>query len=233
MSKTVQLFNLQQIDTQLDNAHARLQEIDTALKSDAALKKAGKDADRAQKASQLAQLDLKRAEEEVLAQQSKIDNNQKTLYSGSVTNPKELEDLQNEAAALQRFLAVLEDRQLEKMIAFEEAESVHQAAQATLESVTEQVAQQNVELTKEQTEIRSQAGALEIDREKAVSEIDEESLNIYLNLRQSRHGLAVAVVKGKVCSACGAALTAAHAQAVRSPNTIHTCSSCKRILYAN
>lgn len=232
MSQTFQLYILQQIDTKLDNAHARLQEIDAALKSDAALKRAEKKTANAKSVLQKAQLALKRAEEEVQEQQNKIANNQKTLYSGSVTNPKELEDLQNEAEALKRYLQVLEDRQLEKMIAFEEAESAHQAAEDNLGAVQQQVAQEHAELGGEQSQLQTQAAELEIEREKAVAQVDEEALKTYNKLRQSRHGLAVSLVENGICTACGATLTAAQAQAVRSPSKINTCSSCGRVQYS-
>lgn len=231
MSQPFQLYSLQQIDTKLDNAHTRLQEIDAALKDNAALKQAEKEAAAAKTSYQKAQLELKRAEEEVQVQQTKITNNQKTLYSGSVTNPKELEDLQNEAEALKRFLSVLEDRQLEKMIAFEEAESAHQAAAENLASVEQQVVQQQAELGGEQSQTKARVVELETEREKAAAQVEEAAMQTYNKLRQSRHGLAVAAVEDNVCTACGAALTAAQAQAVRSPSKISTCSSCGRILY--
>ena len=142
MSQPVQLYNLQQIDTKLDKTRARLKEIEIALNEDAVIRNAQQEATTVEGNYQTAQKELKRAEDEVQSQHQKIKNNQKTLYGGSVKNPKELEDLQNEAEALKRYLSVLEDRQLEKMIAFEEAEAAYNASQTNLAEVEEQVAQQ-------------------------------------------------------------------------------------------
>lgn len=231
MSQPIQLYNLQQIDTKLDKTHARLKEIEIALSEDAVLINAQQEATTAEGNYQTAQKELKRAEDEVQSQQQKIKNNQKTLYSGRVKNPKELEDLQNEAEALKRYLSVLEDRQLEKMIAFEEADAAYKASQTNLAEVEEQVAQQNIDLTKEQKELLEFINKLESKREQAVAGIESEEMATYTQLREARHGIAVTEVKDKTCNACGAALTASQAQAARSPSKITRCESCGRILY--
>lgn len=232
MSQPLQLFNLQKIDTKLDTARKRLKEIETTLNDDATVVKAQKETDAAEEVYKIANKELKRAEEEVQSQQEKIEKNQKIMYSGSVTNPKELEDLQNEAEALNRFLAVLEDRQLEKMIINEETEATLQHKQANLETVIAQAAQDNVALAKDQKGILEKVDGFENDRELAVSSIDPEDLNTYSKLREKHRGIAVAEVKDKSCSACGGTLSASQAQIARSPNKITHCENCRRILYS-
>jgi len=231
MSQSLLLFNLQKIDTTLDNARARLKEIEIILNDDALLVKTHETVADADHNYQVAIKGLKAAEEEVRAQQTKIDNNQKTLYSGIVTNPKELEDLQNESDALKRYLIILEDKQLGKMVAYEEAEAEFNTAQIHLEQVKEQVALENSELTKEKKSLLEEVEKLEDEREHAVSTIDNENLSTYSKLRETHRGVAVVKVSDRTCSACGAALSASLAQAVRSPSKITFCENCGRILY--
>jgi predicted nucleic acid-binding Zn-ribbon protein len=231
MSQPLQLFNLQKIDTNLDNIRARLKEIENALNDDSLLVKTQEEADITENNYLTAKKELKQAEYEVETQQKKIDNNQKILYSGSVTNPKELEDLQNEAEALARFLAVLEDRQLEKMVACEEVETLHQAAQKKLDQIKEEIAEESTELTTEKKNLLEQVDKLESEREQHVSMIDFDNLTTYSTLRETHRGVAVAEVKDKTCTACGSALSASLAQAARSPNKVSFCESCGRILY--
>ncbi len=87
------------------------------------------------------------------AQKVKIEQTEATLYGGKVRNPKELQDLQNEAAALKRYLAVLEDRQLEQMIALEDVEKGSNLAVELLNEVQQQKEQANSELVREQTSL--------------------------------------------------------------------------------
>jgi predicted nucleic acid-binding Zn-ribbon protein len=232
MSQPRQLYNLQQIDSQLDSARSRITEIEKILSDYTALQQAKAQAENAEKAFQQAQIALKHAEQDVETQQTKIANNERTLYSGSVTNPKELEDLQLESAALKRHLVTLEDKQLECMLALEDATSVHESAQSNLESTEEQAAKENVELTDEKTSLLADVETFEAQRVGAAAPIDPKDMQLYLKLRETRHGRAVAEVKDNSCSACGYNLTAAQAQAARSPSKVTTCDSCRRILYS-
>ena len=145
---------------------------------------------------------------------------------------KELEDLQNESEALKRYLITLEDTQLEKMVACEEAEAALIALKDKLEQVKKQVAEENNELTKEKKSLLEGTKKFENERENAVTMIDHENLATYSKLRETHRGVAVVEVSNRTCSACGAALSASMAQAVHSPSKISFCENCGRILYA-
>lgn len=232
MSNPFKLYRLQQVDSQLDSARERLAEIDRILGADDALRAAqAKQSDAADTRDE-AQKDLRRAEEDVTAQQIKIDQNQSTLYSGKVTNPKELEDLQMEAEALKRHLGDLEDVQLEKMVALEAAAATLEAAQQGLDSLRAERAKEHGELGEEQQQLIKEVGRLEDERNAALSGASPEDLAAYDKVRAKKGGLAVAKVENKRCGVCGATLTDTLAQAARSSDALSYCSSCKRILYA-
>jgi predicted nucleic acid-binding Zn-ribbon protein len=231
MSQARHLAQLQQLDTRIDQAKSRLEEIDAALNDNSAVKKARARSEKAADALTAARLSLKRAEQDVEAQQEKIDRNQKALYGGG-KSPKELEDLQMESGALARYLDVLEEKQLEAMMAFEEAEAANQAAAENLAQVRETEAAENSDLSAEQESLNTKLVQLEADRNQAATPIEAELIADYEQLRQKRMGLAVAGVKDGACAACGAILTAAQAQAARSPSKITHCDVCGRILHA-
>lgn len=233
MSQTFKLFRLQQIDSQLDRARFRLQEIEHALNENQALHQAQQRFEETHQNLEAARKALRRAEENVQSQRVKIEQTESTLYSGKVRNPKELQDIQNEAAALKRYRSVLEDRQLEVMIALEENEATYATAQADLETIQAQFAQQNQALTEEQSGLREDVVRLESERQATASSIPEDDLRLYNQLRQQRRGIAVArLTPDRACSACGTTLNAALLSAARSPSQITRCSTCGRIIYA-
>ena len=231
MSQSFKLFRLQQIDSQLDRIRARLQEIEAALIEDLALRQAQQRAQMADEALGAEQKLLRRAEENVHDQRIKIEQTEATLYGGKVRNPKELQDLQNETAALKRYLSVLEDRQLEVMMTVEQAEAAHQAALADLEEVRELFARQHQDLAAERDVLLMDLARVEAERQAAASSIPAADISLYEKLRQQRRGIAVAKVTDKACSACGSTLNAALLHAARSPNQITRCDMCGRILY--
>jgi hypothetical protein len=232
MSNPFKLFRLQQVDSRLDTARERLAEIDRILGEDEALRAAQAKQSDATDARDERQKDLRRAEEDVQAQQIKLEQNQSTLYSGKVTNPKELEDLQLEAGALKRHLSGLEDVQLEKMVALEEAAAALDDAQQGLDRLRAERAKEHGELGEEQEQLTQEVGRLQEERTAALTGISSEDMAAYDKVRVKKNGLAVAKVEDKRCSACGGALSDALAQAARSPDALSYCASCKRILYA-
>jgi predicted nucleic acid-binding Zn-ribbon protein len=233
MSQTLNLYRLQQIDSQLDQAQARLRAIHEILEDDAELRLANEQIEAAQARCRSVQHTLKQAEEEVESQHIKIEQNESSLYGGTVHNPKELQDLQNDVAALKRHLATLEDRQLESMLASDEAETQRQAAEADLLVAQAHWAEQNKSLGEEQATLQSNVERLSTERAAIAEAIPRSDLDLYDRLRQQRRGLAVAAIRDHSCEACGSMLTAAQVQSAHSSAQIALCPSCGRILYEN
>lgn len=232
MSQTFKLYRLQQVDSQMDSARARLREIEVALTQNQALVEARQRLEQASQALETERKKLKRAEEETHQQRIKIEQTDSSLYGGRIRSPKELQDLQNEAAALRRHRSVLEDRQLEAMLAVEEAETAYQDASDRLDQVTARFEEQSQSLIEEQTRLQKDVSRLEAERAAATSSIPENERLLYDQLRQQRRGIAVSKVTDKACSACGSVLSAALLSAARSPSQLSRCDFCGRILYA-
>ncbi len=231
MSQPFQLYRLQQLDSHLDQDHARLNAIEVVLGDNHELMLAEQEAAQVASALEAARKALHRAEEDVKAQRLKIEQTESTLYGGKVRNPKELQDLQNESAALKRYLVTLEDRQIEQMITLEDVEQEHKAAAQKLEAARQLHAQTHQSLVQEQTVLLEEVKRLQVERQAALSSVPAEDLSLYTQLRQQRRGVAVAKVVDKTCSACGSTLSAALLHASRSPNQLTRCETCGRILY--
>jgi predicted nucleic acid-binding Zn-ribbon protein len=146
-------------------------------------------------------------------------------------NPKELQDLQNEVASLKRYLGVLEDRQLERMLEEEATHTESQAADANLEKIQAEKASQNAALSQEREKLIHDSSRCQAERNAAISDLPANDLDLYEKLRLQKRGNAVSKVVGKACSACGSTLNAALLHAARSPSQITRCDMCGRILY--
>jgi len=232
MSAALGLFRLQQVDSRMDEIRARLDEIRQILGNDDEVRQARAKAEEANSAHQMSLHALKRAEVEVDKQKGKIKQSESTLYSGSVKNPKELQDLQNEVASLKRYLGTLEDRQLEAMLGEEETAQANQAALDELAKIQARMAEQYQILTEEQATLNKDMERLKAERQAALTPLDTSLLTTYNGLRQQRRGLAVAEVSEGACAACGTTLTASQIQSARSTAQIYNCPTCGRILFA-
>lgn len=232
MSRPLNLYRLQQIDSKIDQTDYRLNEIAALLSDDAKVKKAGALAAKAERHLKGTQQELRQAETKVKDQRIKIEQVEATLYSGTVQNPKELQDLQNEVAALKRFLDILEERQLEAMLAVDDANEQYQQTKINLQEYRNQAEEQQASLIFERDQLqveRTNSYKLRIEAENYVISDD---LTTYERLRKQRAGVAVAKVDQRACNACGSTLSAALNQAARSPSQVVFCESCGRILYS-
>jgi predicted nucleic acid-binding Zn-ribbon protein len=233
MSQTLSLYRLQQVDSQIDRAQARLQAIQKTLEDDAEMQLAKERADSAKAIWQFSDRALTQAESEAQSQRIKIEQTEASLYSGKGHSPKELLDLQNDVAALKRHLFTLEDVQLEAMLAVEESMTAHQAAQTNLLTIQNRSVEQNRGLREEQTVLQKELDILFSERSAVAGPIPPDTLGQYDQLRHLRRGIAVAVISENSCSACGSGLSAAQMQSSRASDQMALCPSCGRILYGS
>lgn len=233
MSAALGLYRLQQVDSQMDQVRARLETIRETLENDRELRAAMDALSAAETNFKNAERLLKDSESEVEKQRIKIEQTESSLYSGTVHNPKELQDLQKDVVSLKKHLATLEERQLEAMINAEVAEKEMVTAKQKLESVKSNLNNQNRDLTQEAETLNKNLERLESERNAATSNLADEMLGTYDQLRKQKRGIAVTAVSENSCSACGTTLTQSQLQSARSTAQLYSCPTCGRILYAN
>ena len=232
MSAALGLFRLQQVDTRISQIEARLRKIQETLDNDSELQAAMQQLKSAEQQEHRIDQERRAAEEGARDQRIKIQQAEASLYGGKVQNPKELRDLEADAASLKKHLAVIEDQELEAMVQLETAEATVEAARSELESVRSRLGQSNVHLLDEQASLSRQLADFQTERAAAVQAVDTSKLQTYETLRQERRGVAVAEIIDNACAACGTTLTAALQQTARHSAGLVLCPSCGRILYA-
>jgi predicted nucleic acid-binding Zn-ribbon protein len=233
MSAALGLYRLQQVDSQMDQARARLKTIQQTLENDTELRAVSDLLASAEDRFRETEHLLKQSEQEVDKQRTKIQFAEASLYGGQVHNPKELQDLQKDVASLKRHLETLEERQLEAMEAAEQAEKELEQAKAALEQVKASRGDQFRDLAEESTTLNRDLERYSSERNAVMQNVADQALGVYDQLRKQRRGLAVTTISDSSCSACGTTLTPSQQQNARSTSQLSFCPSCGRILYAN
>jgi predicted nucleic acid-binding Zn-ribbon protein len=231
MSRSKTLYQIQQFDSQIDSALKRIQEINTILSDNQELNTATKIQADSESLLTSKKKSLSSAEMIVSDHSLKIDQNQKKLYSGAVTNPKELESLQQESESLNKYLAVLEERQLEAMLAMEDAQKDYDAASAKVSTLETKLKNKHEELISEKENLESAIADAKNQKEIFLSSHDIPDLQTYLSIRESSGGIAITLMISDSCSSCGANIPSAIAQEAKSPGKIAYCPTCRRILH--
>lgn len=231
MRDVVLLAQLNEMDLAVDACKTRLTEIAEALREPVALAEARRGLARAE--SDLAHCAAVQAELEAAQGEAarKLARTEARLYSGGVRNPKELEDLQQDAAQLRRQLSQVEDNLLEALICTETATQARTEQAALLERLTAETGRKQAALRAEQAQIKAKMPA-ELARQAAARRaVPAALLATYDNLRPRRGGRAVARLDGDECSACLVAASPFTLEAARFGDELVYCSNCGRLLW--
>jgi len=231
MNRSLLLYRLQTIDLEIGNGKRRLEEVEAGLGESKELRQARRALQKAEDELNHWRTTLRDLELETKSLTAKITSVEKRLYSGRVTNPKELANLQNEVSYLKRRRGELEDRQIEAMVEVEEHEVEVDSQKASLAQIEAEWTQTQKQLTEERSELEERLAHLKKERGKVEGRIGAEDLALYGELCSRKGGQAVALLKGEVCQACRVTLPTSRAQQARSGDSLSFCSSCQRILY--
>lgn len=226
------LYQLQKIDLRQDALQARLQEIEKILSRNDKVAQVESEFIAVEKRLNFVKSELSDIESQIRNKKVKIEQSESSLYSGTVKNPKELQDLQKEIMSIKSAIISLEDHELEKMLEVEEIESEFNLKKAVLTEAQEESVRLFGKLHLEAESCRTEILKLKTESKASVDQLSPELLSRYKQLRDKKKGIAVSHIEDGCCTVCGAELTPAECQTAKSSLTILTCNSCGRILYA-
>ena len=226
------LFDLQNLDLQLDEAQGRVADIERSLgnrdelkiREEALEELRGRmrDLDRQQRSLDLTS---KSARDKIASVEAK-------LYGGGVGSPRELQDLSKELVNVKKNLHEIDEEVLENLMSLEETEQrVSQGEEALLRE-EEAWSENQHEMELERRRLSARIGGLEQHRRQIAKGLDDRALEVYERVRRSRAGRAVVLVERGLCRACGVTLPTHSVQRARSGSEPVQCGSCGSILYS-
>jgi predicted nucleic acid-binding Zn-ribbon protein len=170
------------------------------------------------------------SELELRTLQEKKERFQGQLYSGAVSNPRQLSDLHREVEMLGREIGKVEDRMLEMMEALE-SQRAEIATRETrvaelrgdLESVRSGYEDKSARLRIELEEMESQ-------RREFASRVGTQLLKRYEQIRSRMSNLGLVRVTGTTCPGCRIALPSDTVKAMKTGRPGPTCDNCGRML---
>ena len=231
MSVLRQLYQLQLVDSEHQDKSRQLAMVNEGLGESDEVIRAQEAVVQAEASLGELQADLRALELEIAGVNAKLKQNQDRLYSGRVRNPKELSNLQEEAAALRRRRSELEDGQLELMIGVEDGEAELAERQARSNQIEATWREEQARLQAEKEELEFRLAELEEECEGMRTRTGAADLALYDNLRSRLGGTAVVRLKKGTCTACGVDVPTSMARAVEHGDGMHNCPICGRLLH--
>lgn len=226
-----QLFDLQELDLEIERRKEALATVESQIGEREALRQAKARLEEERHKLQELRKKLKDAEWEVEDTETKLRQVKEKLYGGKVRNPRELTSLQEEEKILQARLSQGEDKALELMSQGELAEQHLTSLRKELAAMEEEWQQKQKELSAQQAELKSTLEDLAGRRDSLRPSLTPSSLELYQSLRPTKQGKAVARVEQGRCQGCRLSLSVTDMRRVRAGNEMVQCSSCGRILF--
>ncbi len=183
-------------------------------------------------ATYVAQLEaaLRRAEDEIATIAAKITAEQAKVDSGAVSNHKELQSLSREIDSLSRQKDKRENELLTQMEKLEAGKAQADKIASTVGKAKAKEAQLIAQFQKVGGDLQSDIDTLKKQRVSLAKVLDAALLQRYEDLRASKHGLGVGILKGSMCSACRIDLPSERVLALADGGPIGECPSCHRLL---
>ncbi len=231
MNKAKQLYELQEVDLEIQHKAEVLTQVKSQLGRDDDLVAARSALDTAKK--QLADLEHQQKTEdwELDDLGSKIAAVEKKLYGGSMKNPRELTGFQQDLEMLKAQRGEREDKLLAIMMDVETAQQDVSRKSSEFAAVEKDWNENQQKLSNQQTELEAELAKLEQKRELIVGQTDSASLRLYEEMRRARQGQAVSKVMQGRCQGCRISLPMSDQQRARMGHELVQCSNCGRILY--
>ncbi|UPK73538.1 C4-type zinc ribbon domain-containing protein [Nocardioidaceae bacterium SCSIO 66511] len=212
MQSLPELATLKELTARRDELDGRRIEAETAVS----------DLERAQR----------KADGEVEQVKARRERDEQRLGSGMITNPKDLENLQNELTALERRISTLEDDELEVMEQVETAQRDLDAVTAELSEVAAQITEAETTRDKSLEELEGKRSEVAAERDLTVKSVPDDLLTLYDRLRAQQGGVGAAALQQRRCEGCRLELNAADLReiAAEPDDAVVRCPECSRIL---
>ena len=232
MTRGEPLYQLQSLDLEIETGQRRVLEIQAGLGESEGLRQACQAQATAQEECKRWTTRTRDLELEIESLSNKIATNEKRLYSGSVTNPKELEDLQEKIASLKRQHGAVEDNLLEAMVYSEEAEATLEKRHTALTDTETRWRADQATFREELNELETRLAVAQDERDQLRQIIVSDDLALY-DYTRSRHGaIAVTTLRDGVCGFCAVAPSSTKLKRIQSGQELLQCGNCGRILLA-
>jgi len=235
MSRWDDLLAVQDQDTSIDQLVHRREHLPARAELDGVMQElAALDARSAEVEASRHDLgrDQQRLEDEITSLNERAAHHDKTLYSGTIGNPRELQSLQDEIASLKRRISQLEDQELEVMEQLEPLDQQLTGFASTRRTLDERGGALRAQIAEEEVAIEADLERVRKERDELAGGIDAELLREYEELRKRSGGIAIARLVGGSCGGCHLGLSAVEVDRIKKlpPDAPAHCEECGRLL---
>lgn len=173
-----------------------------------------------------------RFEDEIASLTDRANQAEKKLYSSAVSNPRELQALQDDVTSIRRRISQLEDDELDVMELTEPVEAERDELLAQRQRLDDEGQRLRASLAESEADIEGQLASVRSERERIAAQVAADLWPEYDALRARLGGVAIARLVGSTCQGCHLALSAVELDRIKRlpPDELVHCEECGRLL---
>jgi predicted nucleic acid-binding Zn-ribbon protein len=157
---------------------------------------------------------------------------QDRMDRGLVSNPKDLERMQQELVSLTRRISELEDTELEVMEQLETAQHEHDRLRARVAEIDARAAELTASRDAQAAKVQEELASVAAERKVTATGVPADLLSLYERIRTQKGGVGAAALIRRRCTGCSLDLNASDLGGISkaSPDEVLRCEECNRIL---
>jgi predicted nucleic acid-binding Zn-ribbon protein len=174
----------------------------------------------------------RRLEDEATRLRTKATEEDKRMYSGTVSSPRELQAMQADIDQLRRHAAEIEESELEVMEQREAGDAEVAAFEAEAAKLGAEMDRLTAIIAEAEAAIDSELAVELAAREAVVPNLSADVLKLYEEIRAKNRGMGAGRLTGSNCGACHLSLPATEVDRIRHlpDDTLVRCENCGAIL---
>lgn len=229
MSLALDLLALQELDESIASLDTTIASLRQQLSRYEELEDARRRVEHVQQLTAAAQKKQRSLDASIADLTARIEPEEKRLFSGRVTNSKELVSIQHEVDVLKKQRSAFEDQLLDVMGRLEELDKRRTQVQANLAAVEKRSREGHAALERDLQRLEEERAGVAERRDAHAAGIAAASLRLYEAVRK-RRGAGVAHIGGSACGGCRVALPDAVRRHAMSRDSLVQCPNCEKIL---
>lgn len=172
----------------------------------------------------------KRLDDELSMRNEKIKKNEQKLSSGTLTSTREIVSYQEEIASIKKLNEDIENKIIEIMIKIDDINELIKSENDKKEKISSHVNKLKEEINSNMHVLEEKLKKYKEKRENVMQLIPEDIIIKYNEIKEKRGGIAVGILKERMCMACNMEISAGEAIKMNDLNEIYKCPTCRRMI---
>ena len=172
----------------------------------------------------------KKLDDELSLKNEKIKKNEQKLSSGVLTSSKEIMNYQEEIISIHKLNESLEENIIEIMIKIDDINELIRLEKEKKEKISLHIDKLKEEISSNIALVEEKLKSYILKKENISDLITPDLLVKYVEVKGKRGGVAVGILKDRLCMACNMEMSAGEAGKMGSQDEIYRCPTCKRMI---